>query len=53
MSMDRDYQTKDQTYDAVNKKLIIGVALLAIVIAGLWLFLAWMFGAPIPAGRVL
>lgn len=48
MSMDRDYQTKDKTYDAVNGKLIIGIGSLAAVIAGLWFYFSWLFEVPIP-----
>ena len=37
MSMDGDYQTKDATYDSINKKLIVGVVLLAVLVAGIWI----------------
>jgi hypothetical protein len=37
MSMDGDYQTKDATYDSINKKLIVGVVLLAVLLAGIWI----------------
>jgi hypothetical protein len=37
MSMDGDYQTKDATYDSINKKLIVGVVLVAVLVAGIWL----------------
>jgi hypothetical protein len=35
--MDGDYQTKDATYDSINKKLIVGVVLVAVLVAGIWL----------------
>lgn len=38
MSMDRDYQTKDKTYDAVNRMLIIGIVLLAAAIIAVWYY---------------
>ena len=38
MSMDPEYQTKDPTYDAVNKKLIIGMVLLAAAIIAVWYY---------------
>jgi hypothetical protein len=37
MSMDGDYQTKDATYDSINKKLIVGVVLVAVVVVGIWI----------------
>ncbi len=37
MSMDGDYQSKDATYDSINTKLIVGVALVAVLIAGIWI----------------
>lgn len=40
MSMDGDYQTKDANYDAINKKLILGIVVLGIVIIGAW----YLFG---------
>lgn len=38
MSMDGDYQTKDATYDSINKILILGIALVGIVVVGVWFF---------------
>jgi hypothetical protein len=35
--MDGDYQTKDATYDSINKKLMIGVALIAVLVVGVWI----------------
>ncbi len=46
MSMDHDYQTKDQTYDAVNKKLIFGLVLLAAAIVAGWAILSSLFEGP-------
>jgi hypothetical protein len=46
MSMDSDYQTKDPTYNTINKKLIIGVILLAAVIIGLWFYISSLFEGP-------
>ncbi len=40
MSMDGDYQTKDAAYDAINKKLILGIVVLGIVVIGVWSFFA-------------
>jgi hypothetical protein len=40
MSMDGDYQTKDATYDAINKKLILGIVVLGIVVIGAWYLFA-------------
>ena len=37
MSMDGDYQTKDATYDSINKKLIVAVVLLAVLVGGIWI----------------
>ena len=37
MSMDGDYQTKDATYDSMNRKLIVGVVLVAVLVAGIWI----------------
>jgi hypothetical protein len=37
MSMDGDYQTKDATYDSINKKLMVGVVLIAVLVAGIWI----------------
>jgi hypothetical protein len=37
MSMDGDYQTKDATYDSINRKLIVGVVLIAVLVAGIWI----------------
>ncbi len=36
MSMDGDYQTKDATYDSINKKLIVAVVLFAVLVGGIW-----------------
>jgi len=36
--MDGDYQTKDATYDSINKKLILGIVLAGIVVVGVWFF---------------
>jgi hypothetical protein len=36
MSMDGDYQTKDATYDSINKKLIVAVVLVAVLVGGIW-----------------
>jgi hypothetical protein len=36
MSMDGDYQTKDATYDSINMKLIVGVVIVAVLVAGIW-----------------
>jgi hypothetical protein len=38
MSMDGDYQTKDATYDSINKILILGIVLVGIVVVGVWFF---------------
>ena len=38
MSMDGDYQTKDATYNSINKKLILGIVLVGIVVVGVWFF---------------
>jgi hypothetical protein len=38
MSMDGNYQTKDATYDSINKKLILGIVLVAIVVAVIWFY---------------
>jgi len=46
MSMDRDYQTKEKTYDTVNRKLIIGLVLLAALIIGLWYYISSLFEGP-------
>lgn len=46
MSMDHDYQTKDRAYDAVNKKLIIGVIVLTAVIIAAWYFASSLFEGP-------
>jgi hypothetical protein len=40
MSMDGDYQTKDATYDSINKILILGVILVGIVVVGVWFFIS-------------
>ncbi len=48
MSMDRDFQLKDKTRDAINRIVIVGIGLLAAVIAGLWFYLSWLFEVPIP-----
>ena len=37
MSMDGDYQAKDATYDSINKKLIVAVVLLAVLVGGIWI----------------
>jgi hypothetical protein len=34
--MDGDYQTKDATYDSINKKLIVAVVLVAVLVGGIW-----------------
>jgi len=39
MSMDRDYQTKDQAYDSINSKLIYSIAVFAVAVLGLWMAL--------------
>jgi hypothetical protein len=46
MSTDPEYQTKDPTYDAVNKKLIIGMALLAAAIIAVWYCASLLFEGP-------
>jgi hypothetical protein len=46
MPMDSDYQTKDATYDTINRKLIIGIVLLAAVIIGLWFYISSLFEGP-------
>jgi hypothetical protein len=46
MSMDHDYQVKDQAYDAINRKLIIGIILLAALIFGLWIYASSLFEGP-------
>ena len=48
MSMDHDYQTKDQTCDAVNKRLIVGIALLAAAIIAVWAYMSTLFEGPPP-----
>jgi hypothetical protein len=40
MSMDGDYQTKDATWDSINKKLIVGIVLIAVVVIGVWYILS-------------
>jgi hypothetical protein len=40
MSMDGDYQTKDATWDLINKKLIVGIVLIAVVVIGVWYILS-------------
>jgi hypothetical protein len=40
MSMDGDYQTKDASYDSINKKLILGIVVLGIVVIGAWYLFA-------------
>jgi hypothetical protein len=40
MSMDSDYQKKDATYDSINKKLILGIVLIAVVIIAAWYYLS-------------
>jgi hypothetical protein len=37
MSMDGDYQTKDASYDSINRKLIVAIALLAVLVIGIWI----------------
>jgi hypothetical protein len=39
MSMDRDYQTKDQAYDSINSRLIYSIGAVAVAILGLWMLL--------------
>ncbi len=39
MSMDGDYQTKDQAYDSINSKLIYSIAAFAVAVLGLWMVL--------------
>ena len=46
MSMDDDYQTKDRTYDALNIKIIIGIALIAAVIIAVWYYASSLFEGP-------
>jgi hypothetical protein len=38
--MDGDYQTKDATYDSINKILILGIVLIGIGVVGVWFFLS-------------
>ena len=46
MSLDQEQQVKDQTYDAVNKKLIVGIVLLAAAIIAAWAFISSLFEGP-------
>ncbi len=39
MSMDRDFQTKDQTYDWINFRLILTIGTCAAAILGFWMLL--------------
>jgi hypothetical protein len=35
--MDGDYQTRDAAYDSINRKLIAGIALFAVLVIGVWI----------------
>ncbi len=39
MSMDRDFQTKDQAYDWINSRLILTIGVVALGILGFWMLL--------------
>jgi hypothetical protein len=39
MSMDRDYQTKDQAYDSINSRLILSIGAFAVAVLGFWMLL--------------
>lgn len=38
--MDSDYQKKDANYDSINKKLMLGILLIAIVVIAAWYYLS-------------
>jgi hypothetical protein len=40
MSMDGDYQKNDATYDSINKKLVLAIVLIAVVVIGAWYYLS-------------
>lgn len=46
MSMDDDYQTKERAYDALNKIIIIGMALIAAAIIAVWYYASSLFEGP-------
>ncbi len=39
MSMDRDFQTKDQAYDWINNRLILMIGVVGLGILAFWLLL--------------
>jgi hypothetical protein len=39
MSMDRDFQTKDHTYDWINLRVILTIGICAAALLGFWMLL--------------
>jgi hypothetical protein len=37
--MDRDYQTKDKAYDSINSRVIVSIAVFAVVVLAFWMLL--------------